>query len=516
MLPQRLWQQDAIWGVFMNDTILELRGISKEFPGVLALDNVSFDVRENEIHALIGENGAGKSTLMKILSGVYQPDAGEILLHGEKKVFSTPVVARHNRISIIHQELNLCNNLSVYQNIFAGCEYTGKLGLLDNVRAIRETKELFDRLGVEIRADALLGSLSVSQKQMVEIAKALSQNAKVLIMDEPTSALAEHEAELLFSVINSLKGKGVSIVYISHKLEEIMQLADRITVLRDGRTIATHDAGDVRVNCLITEMVGREMAEIYPKRTVTPSDEIVFEAKNIVAPGYVNDVSFKLRRGEIIGLAGLVGAGRTEIVKTIFGAIKKTGGSLYIEGKEKKIGRPVDAIRNGIGLVTENRKEEGLCLGLSVQHNLLSAAYEKVSSRFGLVSRAKEAAAAKSSVDRLRIKTPSMEQLVRFLSGGNQQKIAVGKWLLHDLKVLILDEPTRGIDVGSKYEIYTIMNELTERGLSIIMISSELPEILGMSDRILVVRGNRITAELYRKNANQEIIMHCASGGKWE
>ncbi|MDR1579110.1 MAG: sugar ABC transporter ATP-binding protein [Synergistaceae bacterium] len=496
----------------MSETILELVNISKQFPGVKALDNVCFDIKKNEIHGLIGENGAGKSTLMKILSGIYQADAGDILLHKEKKVFLTPVEARKNHISIIHQELNLCNNLRVYENIFSGREPVKKLCFLDNKKALSESKELFRRLGVNIPADAPLGKLSISQKQMVEIAKSLSENAKILIMDEPTSALTEHETQLLFKIIDSLREAGVSIIYISHKLDEIMRLSDRITVLRDGRTVAMHNKREVTVETLITEMVGREITEIYPKRTVVP-DKTVFEVKNINAPGYVNDVSFQLRKGEILGLSGLVGAGRTELVKTIFGAVKKNSGKLFMEEKEINIERPLDAIHHGIGLVTENRKEDGLCLGLSVGINVLSAAYEKTCNRLGLVNKVKENKAVMNAIARLNIKTPSTRQLVKFLSGGNQQKIAVGKWLLHDLKVLILDEPTRGIDVGSKYEIYTIMNELTANGVSIIMISSELPEILGMSDRILVMRGNHIVAELSRSEADQESIMRFASGG---
>ena len=497
----------------MSDRILELININKQFPGVKALDNVSFDVNRNEIHALIGENGAGKSTLMKILSGVYQPDSGEILYHGERRVFATPVEARKSRISIIHQELNLCNNLRVYENIFAGREYVKKLGFLNNKKAILETNELFRRLGVDIAADTPLSSLSVSQKQMVEIAKALSQDAEILIMDEPTSALTEHETGILFAIIESLKQTGVSIIYISHKLDEVMQLATRVTVLRDGKTVGTHDRKEITVERLIEEMVGREMTEVYPKRTAKPQ-EIIFEAKNLTARGFVDDVSFNVRKGEILGLAGLVGAGRTELVKTVFGAIKRDSGKFYMNGKEIRIDKPLDAIRRGIGFVTENRKEEGLCLGLSVEHNLLSAAYEKVCSRLGTVSKARENKAASDTIARLSIKTPGMDQLVKFLSGGNQQKVAVGKWLLHDLKVLILDEPTRGIDVGSKYEIYTTMNQLTENGMSIIMISSELPEILGMSDRILIMRKNRIVAEMNRGEANQEAIMRYASGGK--
>ncbi len=497
----------------MSDRILELNNITKHFPGVKALDDVCFDVNRNEIHALIGENGAGKSTLMKILSGVYQPDSGAILYHGEKRTFSSPVEARKSRISIIHQELNLCNNLRVYENIFAGREYVQKLGFLNNKKAIAETNELFARLGVPIAADAPLSSLSVSQKQMVEIAKALSQDAEILIMDEPTSALTEHETRILFTIIESLKRTGVSIIYISHKLDEVMQLATRITVLRDGKTVGTHDRNEITIEKLIREMVGREMAEVYPKRAVSPG-EVVFEAKSITARGVVNDVSFTIRKGEILGLAGLVGAGRTELVKTLFGAIRKDSGTFLMNGRPVRVDKPLDAIRHGIGFVTENRKEEGLCLGLSVEHNLLSAAYEKVCNKMGTVSRKKENKAASDAIARLCIKTPGMDQLVKFLSGGNQQKVAVGKWLLHDLKVLILDEPTRGIDVGSKYEIYTIMNQLTANGMAIIMISSELPEILGMSDRVLVMRKNQIVAEMDRTEANQEEIMRHASGGK--
>jgi ribose transport system ATP-binding protein len=497
----------------MSDRILELISINKQFPGVKALDDVCFNVNRNEVHALIGENGAGKSTLMKILSGVFQPDSGMILYHGEKKVFASPVESRKSRISIIHQELNLCNNLRVYENIFAGREYVQKFGFLNNKKAIEETNELFKRLGVPIAANTPLSNLSVSQKQMVEIAKALSQEAEILIMDEPTSALTEHETGILFTIIESLKQTGVSIIYISHKLDEVMQLATRVTVLRDGKTVGTHDKNDVTVEQLIKEMVGREMAEIYPQRATKPQG-VVFEAKNVTARGIVCDVSFNIRKGEILGLAGLVGAGRTELVKTLFGALKRDSGTFYMNGKEIRIDKPIDAIHHGIGFVTENRKEEGLCLGLSVEHNLLSAAYEKVCSKVGTVSKAKENKAAAFAITRLSIKTPSMDQLVKFLSGGNQQKVAVGKWLLHDLKVLILDEPTRGIDVGSKFEIYTIMNQLTANGLCIIMISSELPEILGMSDRILVMRNNRIVAEMDRGEANQEAIMRHASGGK--
>ncbi|MBZ4655731.1 MAG: transporter related [Thermoanaerobacter sp.] len=497
----------------VGDIILEMKNISKFFPGVKALNNVNLVLREGQVHALVGENGAGKSTLMKILSGIYIPDEGNIIYEGEEVIFRTPNDAKDKKISIIHQELNLCNNLSVADNIFAGKEFLkNKLQFLDKKKINQEAKKLLDYLEVDIKPDEFVGSLSISKKQMVEIAKAMAENARILIMDEPTSALTEKETDVLFKLISNLKSKGVSIVYISHRMEEIIKIADCVSVLRDGNYIGSMDIKDVTIPKIISMMVGRTLDDIFPRRNPSISN-VVLEVKNLKKKGLIKDISFNVRKGEILGIAGLVGAGRTELAKILFGAIKKDSGEVKIENKTLEISSPIDAINGGIALITENRKEEGLCLELSVKENMFSASMDKVCNFAGFINNKLVKSKALNYIDILKIKTPTIDQIIKNLSGGNQQKVIIAKWLETDSKVLILDEPTRGIDVGAKYEIYTLMNKLTSDGVAIIMISSELPEILGMSDRVIVMRQGEITAEFPINEATQENIMYYAAGG---
>ncbi|NSL51429.1 sugar ABC transporter ATP-binding protein [Calidifontibacillus erzurumensis] len=492
--------------------LVEMRNISKAFSGNRVLENVDFEVLPGEIHALMGENGAGKSTLIKILTGIYERDAGTVHVKGKEVHFSNPKEAEKAGIAVIHQELNIIPQLTVSENMFLGKELTNGFGVLKTKEMKEKTTEYMNRLGISIDPDAEAGKLSVGQQQMIEIARAVAANTEVLIMDEPTAALTDREIETLFKVINSLKSQGVGIVYISHRMEEIFEICDRISILRDGQFIGTKKIKETNFDEVVQMMVGRELGERYPDRSVNPSDERL-KVEGLTSKGVFENISFSLRKGEILGVAGLMGAGRTEIMEALFGYRPKQQGKVFIDGEEVQIHNPYDAIKAGIGFVTEDRKDEGLVLGLSVRENL-SLPNLKIISTNGLISAKKEHEFVQDMINKFRVKTSSQEQAVKSLSGGNQQKIVIGKWLGIRPKILILDEPTRGVDVGAKKEIYQIMNELTEQGVAIIMVSSELPEILGMSDRIMVIHEGKITAIFDRREATQEKIMQAATGGK--
>lgn len=494
-----------------SEPLLALHDITKEFPGVKALSGVSFDLRRGEVHAVCGENGAGKSTLMKIVSGIYQPTSGRLVYKGADRLFGSPLEAEAAGIAIIHQELNLIPHLTVAENIYLAREPRRGL-LVDRKRLRADAKRCLDRLGVAIDANRPVRELSVAQCQMVEIAKALSLDAEVLIMDEPTSSLTEQETQLLFRVIRELKAAGVGIVYISHRLDEMAEIVDRVTVLRDGRYVSTDGFADTTINEIVARMVGRSLEEKFPDRTSTPSDEIIFEARGLTRRSVFSDVSFSLRRGEILGFAGLMGAGRTEVARAIFGADALDAGSVTLGGRPLSIASPRDAIEAGIAYLSEDRKAQGLAIKMPVDANVTLANMEAVSNRFGLIDFGAEADAAKRTIDLLNIRTPSARQPVRLLSGGNQQKIIIGKWLFRQSRLLFFDEPTRGIDVGAKLAIYKIMDELAARGIGVVLISSELPEILGMTDRVAVFHQGRITGVLETARTNQEEIMRYASG----
>jgi ribose transport system ATP-binding protein len=492
---------------------IKMKGISKSFGLVNVLKKVDFDLNAGEIHALMGENGAGKSTMMKILTGIYQRDEGTIEVKGKEVSFKTAKEAEEAGITVIHQELNIIPYMTVAENMFLGKELTvGKTGFMKTKEMNNKTREYLNRLGVDLDPEEEAGNLSVGQQQMIEIARAVATNSEVLIMDEPTAALTDREIETLFKVIDGLRNQGVGIVYISHRMEEIFRMCDRITVLRDGQSIGTKEIKETDFEEIVKMMVGRELGERFPSRTGTPGNERI-RIENMTAEGAFKDISFSVKSGEILGVAGLMGAGRTEIMEAIFGKRPIKAGSVFLDGKKVKIKRPYDAIKAGIGFITEDRKDEGLVLGLSVRENLVLTNLKRFS-RKGIMADKKESEYVKAMIAKLKVKTSGGEQAVKSLSGGNQQKVVIGKWLGIDPKVLILDEPTRGVDVGAKKEIYTIMNELTEKGVAIIMVSSELPEILGMSDRIMVIHEGKITGMLDRREADQEKIMQAATGGK--
>ncbi len=492
----------------MSDYLIELKGISKVFPGVRALDKVSFFLKAGEVHALVGENGAGKSTLMKIISGIYNRDEGEYLINGASVGDLTPKKAQELGIAIIHQELNMCQDLTVAENMFLGREKS-KHGYIQQKEMNRAAKEILDKLKIEIEPDTVVRKLPVSKQQMVEIAKALSTNARILIMDEPTSALTEREITELFEIIRHLKGNGCAIVYISHRLEELEQIADRISIFRDGRYIITKDYRDTNLNEVISYMVGREIKEKFPTIECQRGQKVL-EVKNLCS-GIVNNVSFDLFQGEIIGFAGLIGAGRTELVRALFGAEDITSGEIYLKGRKLNIKTPKDAIVEGIVLGPEDRKKEGLCTKLSIRENVGLANLDRICSKAGIVNRRKENELAERAIEKLKIKTPSPEQIVNNLSGGNQQKIVVGKWLVRSAEVVIFDEPTRGIDVAAKVEIYNIMNDLKRQGIGVIFVSSEMPEVMCMSDRILVMCNGKITGDLISRETTQDEILRCAT-----
>ena len=496
----------------MSETFLQMSHITKRFPGVLALSNVDFALHKGEVHALLGENGAGKSTLMKILSGVYQPDEGEIIFEGQPVTFANPLSAQSAGITIIHQEFNLFPELTVEENIFIGREFCkNNRWRLDEKQQRQAAIDILQKLNLNIAPDTLVADLTVAQQQMVEIAKAISVNAKILIMDEPTAALTETEIDSLFQVTRLLKEQGTGIVYISHRLEELALIADRATVMRDGQFIATVDYDAVKISDLIAMMVGRDLGNIYPRREPLAQRKPVLEVSGLTRNGVLNNIDFTLYQGEILGFAGLMGAGRTELARAIFGADPIDGGTLKLNGKVTVIKDIPDAIQQGISYLTEDRKKEGLALGLSVERNIMLGNYPEYSDRYGNVDSKRCQKTSEEQVKALRIKTPHLEQAALNLSGGNQQKIIIARWVCKDTDILIFDEPTRGIDVGAKLEIYELMNRLVAKGKSIIMISSELPEVLGMCDRILVMRNGRITGELASDDATQEKIMQYAT-----
>jgi len=495
----------------MSELLVEMTGITKDFPGVHALSDASFELRPGEVHALVGENGAGKSTLMKILNGIYDPDAGSIRYKGDEVQVPNPRTARDLGISMIHQELNLMPHLTVAENIFLGREPRGRPSfVLDDGRLNRQTAELIEHLHLRLDPRARVGDLKIAAQQMVEIAKALSLNAEVLVMDEPTAALTDTEIEELFRIIRDLRSRGVGIVHISHRLEELKQISDRVTVMRDGRYIATLQTAEAAIPSIINMMVGRTIYEEAPE-IPQRSEDVVLEVRGLTRGRMVRNVSFKLHRGEILGVAGLVGAGRTEVVRTIFGADRLESGEIHVHGKRVDIRSPSDAVRLGIGYLSEDRKRFGLALGMDVETNIVLASLRKFLSALGQINTRLTRAVAAKRVTDLGIKTPSIHQRVRNLSGGTQQKVVVGKWLTADTEILIFDEPTRGIDVGAKNEIYHLLNQLAREGKSIIMISSELPEILRMSHRIIVMCEGRLTGELSGAGATQEAIMTFAT-----
>jgi len=496
----------------MDNVVVLMEGIEKSFPGVQALSQGQLELRSGEVHALLGENGAGKSTLMKILAGIYTKDAGRIVYQGKEVEIPNPRAAQNLGISIVHQELNLMPHLSVAQNIFIGREPRTGLGfVLDEQEINAKTQRLFDMLHLKLDPRTKVADLTVAKQQMVEIAKALSFNSQVLIMDEPTAALTDTEIEDLFRIIRQLREKGVAIVHISHRLEELRKIADRATVMRDGRYIDTVDVKDVSINHIIGMMVGRTIYESTNDVPEHVSQEVVLEVKQLNRGRLLKDVTFSLKRGEILGFAGLVGAGRTETARAIFGADPVDSGEMYVLGKKVTIKSPTDAVNHGIGYLSEDRKRYGAALGMDVETNIVLSAFNKFLRFLGWVDTNKTRSTAQQLVQALGIKTPSVRQKLKNLSGGNQQKVIIGKWLTADTNILIFDEPTRGIDVGAKSEIYKLLNDLVQQGKSVIMISSELPEILRMSHRIIIMCEGSITGELPINEATQEKIMHFAT-----
>jgi ribose transport system ATP-binding protein len=495
-----------------EEVILKVENVSKNFPGVKALDNVSFELRKGEVHALVGENGAGKSTLMKILSGVYRADEGTIRYKGKELIFHDVIQAREAGIGIIYQELNLIPHLSVAANIFIGREPLTRLGMLDEKKMNADAVAILDRLKIHLDPTVILNRLPVSKQQMVEIAKALSLNSEILIMDEPTSALSESEIDELFQVIHSLRDRGVAIIYISHRLEELRHIVDRISIFRDGHWISTDKFTDIVPMEIVSRMVGRKLENKFPPKVNVPTTEKILEIRNIVRKGILRDISFDLYRGEILGIAGLMGAGRSELGRAIFGADRIDSGEVIINGRRLSLRSPADAIKAGIAYLSENRKEEGLAVKMQLSENITMANVQEISQRFGVLSRSQEMEAAQRYVKDLSIKTPSLSQVVNNLSGGNQQKTVVAKWLFCDSKILIFDEPTRGIDVGTKYAIYELIGKLAREGRGIIMISSELPEIFGMTDRLLVLHEGSLAATLTTTQTTPEEILNYASG----
>jgi len=490
-----------------------VNNISKNFPGVKALDNVSFAVRLGEIHAIIGENGAGKSTLMNILSGVYNPDAGELEFEGKVRHFTSPREAQLAGIAMIHQELSLFKSLSIYENIFIGRMPKKQTGMIDRETMISESRRFLALLGIDdMNPRMLVKNLSVSQMQLVEIAKAMSLDAKMLIMDEPTSSLTASEIERILKIMDNLRNRGVSIIFITHKLEEVMQSANRITVLRDGRLIETVDAQGKTINELVSLMVGRNFKKASKRDFITDySDrEIVLDVRNLTVPNLVEDCSFTLYRGEVLGLTGLVGAGRSELLQGIFGMYKRTTGTVAIEGEEVSVRNPRTAIERGIGLVPEGRKEQGMFLKLDVKDNMTVVKRRKLTRGFSIINEKKLVEKTREYIHYLSIKTPKITQISTLLSGGNQQKTIIARWLMNDPNILFMDEPTHGIDIGAKAEIYKIIDELVGKGLSIILVSSELPEVLGLCDRVLVMHKVRIVKTLAHSEANEVSIMQHA------
>ncbi|MCY8517021.1 sugar ABC transporter ATP-binding protein [Bacillus atrophaeus] len=491
---------------------IDMNDIHKAFGKNQVLSGVSFNLKPGEVHALMGENGAGKSTLMNLLTGLHGLDKGSIRINGKETYFSNPKEAEQNGIAFIHQELNIWPEMTVLENLFIGKEMTSKLGILNTKKMKALAKKQFEKLSVSLSLDQEAGKCSVGQQQMIEIAKALMTKAEVIIMDEPTAALTEREITKLFEVIASLKKDGVSIVYISHRMEEIFTICDRITIMRDGKTVDTTNIPETSFDEVVKKMVGRELTDRYPQRRPELGD-IVLEVRDASKKGSFEHVSFHVRSGEIVGVSGLMGAGRTEIMRALFGIDRLDSGEIWLAGEKTNIKNPNDAVKKGLGFITENRKDEGLLLDTSIRENIALPSLTSFSPK-GVIDQKREASFVELLINRLTIKTASSETHARNLSGGNQQKVVIAKWIGIGPKVLILDEPTRGVDVGAKREIYTLMNELTDRGVAIIMVSSELPEIIGMSDRIIVVHEGKISGEVASREATQERIMTLATGGQ--
>lgn len=494
----------------MGDVIVRMEHIMKSFPGVKALDDVSFELCAGEVMALVGENGAGKSTLMKILSGVYTCDSGKMEICGKEYSSLSPKLAQEAGVAIIHQELNMCKDLSVVENIFLGREIRNGIRL--NTREmVKEAQSIMDELGMDLDPNQVVGSLPVSKQQMVEIAKALSIHAKVLVLDEPTSSLTAKEVNDLFRIIKQLKSQGCGIIYISHRLEELASIADRVTIMRDGKFITEADYKDLTLDQIIAYMVGREIKEKFPKVSC-PKGKKIFEVRNLNAGRLVQNISFDIYEGEIVGFAGLMGAGRTETTRAIFGVDPKESGQFFLDGKEIFINSPRDAIRQGVVLAPEDRRKDGLCTKLSIRDNLALPNLDLVSnSLIHVVNKPAETNLCDKTVEELEIKTPGLEIDAGNLSGGNQQKVVVGKWLARNSRVVIFDEPTRGIDVGAKVEIYQLMNQLKKKGVAVMFVSSELPEIMGFADRIIVMCDGKITGELMADQTTQEEVLHLAT-----
>lgn len=496
------------------DNILEIKNITKEFPGVKALSDVTFSIKRGSVHALVGENGAGKSTLMKILSGVYKPTTGEIHLDGKKVDFKDPKDAQLSGVSIIHQEFSLIPYLTGVDNIFLGREKRKANGLLDKRKMLHEANEVLKRLNADIDLNKPVASLSVANQQFIEIAKAIAIETKVLIFDEPTASLTGNEIEKLFELIETLKANGVTIIYISHHLDEILHMCDQLTCLRDGEYVDTRDVVDCTKQDIVKMMVGREIVNAFPERPVRDMEEdnVRLEVKKL-SNSDITDVSFELKEGEILGIAGLVGSGRTEIARALIGADPAKDKEVYINGKRAMIKNPTDALAHGICLIPESRKTQGLVLTTTIKNNISLPILSELSSKFKMINKKRENDIVDQSIKDLLIKTPSSKEIVKNLSGGNQQKVVLAKWLNTGSNILIFDEPTRGIDIGAKEEIYKLMRNLADEGISIIMISSELPEILGMSDRVLVMHKGKIKTIIDGRQATQEKIMHYATGG---
>ena len=486
---------------------LEMKGITKQFPGVLALNQVDLSVYPGRVLALVGENGAGKSTLMKVLSGVHRRDAGEILIEGKSVEITSPLASRQMGISIIYQELSVLNNMDVAENIFVGREKK-KNGFVDKKRQHEEARALLERVGLNIDTHTMTRRLSTAQKQMVEVAKALSYNSRLIIMDEPTSSLTDKETAMLMDIIRKLRDEGVAIVFISHRMNEIFEISDEIAVMRDGEMVQHMITSEVDEQQVIAAMVGRDVNDIFQKEEA-PIGDVVLEVKNLSTRSFLKDISFNVRAGEIVGFAGLVGAGRSEVMRALFAVDPRETGEVFVNGKPVEIKSTVDALNAGLGFVPEDRKEQGLILKQTIRANASLAALNSVANGW-FIDQKREKALSDEYVSKLKVKTPSIEQKVMNLSGGNQQKVVIAKWMATHPKVLILDEPTRGIDVGAKKEIHLLMSELAKQGVAIIMISSELPEVLGMADRIYVMHDGRIKGEIDRVNASQESIMKLA------
>ncbi len=493
-----------------SDILLEMKNISKSFPGVKALDNVSLTVRRGTVHALMGENGAGKSTLMKCLFGINSGFSGEIFLEGRKVAFKNPKDALENGVAMVHQELNQATKRNVMDNIWLG-RYPTKLGFITSEREMyRRTKKIFDSLGISTDPRKIMSRMSVAERQMVEIAKAVSYDAKIIVLDEPTSSLTEREVGHLFEIIDTLKKRGCGIIYISHKMDEILKISDEITVMRDGKHIATETAGDMTMEKIIKLMVGRELTQMFPEKTNSPGD-VLLQVENLSSKhNHVEDVSFFIRRGEIVGLAGLAGAGRTEVIENLFGISERLGGKLYLDGKEIRNRTPREAIRNGFALLTEERRATGIFGNLDIRENTTISSLRK-HLKLGVLSERSRRRDTAWSIGAMNIKTASQETEIRLLSGGNQQKVILGRWLLTEPEILMLDEPTRGIDVGAKFEIYQLIDSLAAKGKAVIVVSGELPELLGICDRIYVMSGGKIAGEVAARDTTQEEIMTLAA-----